>query len=36
MLNGFLIFVAPFLVIIAAIAAVFWTAPKDGMVSEEE
>lgn len=36
MLHDFLIFVAPFIVIIAAIVIVFWAAPKDGSVSKEK
>jgi hypothetical protein len=35
MFNDFLIFVAPFLVIAAAIAATFWAALKDGAVSDK-
>ena len=36
MLNDFLIFVAPFIVIFAAIVVVFWAAPKDGSVTKEK
>lgn len=36
MLNDFLIFVAPFLVIIAAVVVVFWAAAKDGAVTKEK
>jgi hypothetical protein len=34
MLQDILIFVAPFIVIIAAIVVAFWAAPKDGAVSK--
>jgi len=36
MLNDFLIFVAPFLVIVAAIIVVFWISPKDESVTKEQ
>jgi len=36
MLNDMLIFVAPFIVLIAAIVVVFWAAPKDGAVTKEK
>lgn len=36
MLNDFLIFGAPFIVIFAAIVVVFWSAPKDGSVTKEK
>ncbi|WP_407944464.1 cytochrome bd oxidase small subunit CydS [Ornithinibacillus contaminans] len=35
-MDSFLLFIAPFLVIIAAIAVSFWAVLKDGVVSEEE
>lgn len=35
MLNDFLIFVAPGLVIIAAFLAAFWTAGKDDAVNDD-
>jgi len=36
MLNDFLIFVAPFLIIIAAVVVVFWVAAKDEPVTKEK
>ncbi|MFF2754993.1 hypothetical protein ACFVR1_14735 [Psychrobacillus sp. NPDC058041] len=33
-MTNFLIFYAPFIVLIASIAAAFWVAPKDKSVSE--
>ncbi|MFD1928880.1 hypothetical protein ACFSFY_12635 [Sporosarcina siberiensis] len=36
MLNNFLIFVAPFLVLFAATGVVFWSAPKDESVTKEK
>ena len=36
MLNDFLIFVAPFIVILAAVVVVFWAAPKDESVTKEK
>lgn len=35
-MNDFLIFVAPFIIIVAAIVCAFWAAGKDGSVSNEE
>lgn len=35
-MNDFLIFIAPFLIIVAAIAGAFWAAGKDGSVSKEK
>lgn len=34
-MNNFIMFVAPFVVLILAVAAVFWVAPKDKAISEE-
>lgn len=36
MLHNFLIFVAPFIIIIAAIVIVFWSAPQDESVTKEK
>ncbi|MFD1706624.1 hypothetical protein ACFSCZ_07630 [Siminovitchia sediminis] len=36
MLNDFFIFAAPFLVMIAAIAATFWAAKKDDPFTDED
>ena len=36
MLNDFLIFVAPFLIIFAAVVVVFWAAAKDESVTKEK
>jgi hypothetical protein len=35
-MTDFLIFYAPFIVLIGAIFTAFWFAPKDGPVREEE
>jgi CydS-like protein len=35
-MNDFLIFIAPFIIIVAAIASAFWAASKDGSVSNEK
>lgn len=35
MMNAFLIFVAPFLVLIAAIVLSFWIANRDGIFRDE-
>lgn len=35
-MNSFMIFVAPFIVLFAAIALAFWVALKDGAVSKEK
>ena len=35
-MNDFLIFIAPFIIIVAAIACAFWAASNDGSVSNEK
>lgn len=35
-MDNFVLFVAPFLVLIAGLCITFWVAPKDGAVREKD
>lgn len=35
-MTNFFIFYAPFIVLFGSIAAVFWWAPKDGIIRKEK
>jgi hypothetical protein len=35
-MNDFFIFIAPFIIILAAVACSFWAAGKDGSASNEK